>query len=471
MSRLFRTELSEFAGKTVECPIENAPLLAHPLDKTKTRRLRVVATGGNTRVSKLFLVGKPLPLQAIHVLLQGPVVNLGTKKLLQSLSSASSRSGGARESGVLPILPSHSFEPSPIAMNGRDLIEKLCYERFGGAVYLQGEDARGELSAVVLVSDDRVTSALFSAGVSQWVGAAAWTNLCALQTLLQSLVIPVEAPLLEAYGALLGPPPLSGNADLRRLTEVAEGFRAEGQTGAVRVNLPGQSRVQFFHAGQSLGIFAIEPTGHLSHEGGDWSEWAPLLRRAKFELWKSAPQTLFRSPSPFDASHTHALAGFANTAFELGTHLMPPALATQGWSECVSAQAASHSWMDALCAPSTLELPVNRRVRAWESALKECRESREEIVSALSALADAFLEPLAKSIGPSLFRSQAARAISAGQRPLLLEVCVASRWLPLEGANDEEREEATGRVLDAVAGIRVSHVPRRPRTATSTFDF
>lgn len=356
-------------------------------------------------------------------------------------------------------------------MNGRDLLEKLCYERFTGAVYLQGEDTRGELSAVVLVSDDRVTSALFSAGASQWIGAAAWTNLCALQTLLHSLVIRVEAPLLEAYGALLGSPPLSGNADLRRLAEVAATFRAEEQTGAVRVNLSEQSLVQFFYAGQSLGIFAIEPTGHLSQAGQDWSEWTPLLRRAKFELWKSTPQTLFRSHSPFDASRTHALAGFANTAFEFGTHLMPPALATQKWGECVCAQAASHSWMDSLCAPSTLNLPANRRVRACESAIKDPREPREEIVSALSALADAFLEPLAHSIGPDLFRSQAARAMGAKQRALLLEMGVASRWLPLKNGGDENDEEATGRVLDAVASARFSRAPRRARVAVSTFDF
>lgn len=356
-------------------------------------------------------------------------------------------------------------------MNGRDLLEKLCYERFQGAVYLQGEDARGELSAVVLVSDDRVTGALFSAGATQWVGAAAWTNLCALETLLHSLVIPVEAPLLEAYGALLGPPPMSGNADLRRLTEVAATFRAESQSGAVRVNLSEQSLVQFFHAGQSLGIFAIEPTGHLSQAGHDWSEWALLLRRAKFELWKSAPQTLFRSHSPFDASHTHALAGFANTVFEFGTHLMPPALASQKWSECVSERSASHSWMNALAAPSTLELPTLRRVRAWESALKDPRELPEEIVSALSALADAFLEPLAQSIGPSLFRAQAARAISAKQRALLLEVGVASRWMPLEDTGDESDDQTTSRVLDAVASARFSRAPRRALAGISTFDF
>lgn len=89
------------------------------------------------------------------------------------------------------------------------------------------------------------------------------------------------------------------------------------------MSVENQSLVQFFRAGQTLGVYAVDAEGHLTRRGDDFSSAPPLPRRARLEVWKHEPQTLFRSPCPFDAQDTRAIGAFLNTVYELGAHLMP----------------------------------------------------------------------------------------------------------------------------------------------------
>ncbi len=398
-------------------------------------------------------------------------MNIESRKLFQNLSLSRVVSPKPpKEAALLPLVPGHPFETSDIAMNPRNLIDRLCFERFYGAIYFQGEDERGEIVGVALIEGASLTGALFLAGGSQWLGLAAWERFCALKSVLQCLILQVEKPVLEAYGALLQPDvPRGIFTDARKLRAAADDLIAQNATGALRVALDETTYVQFFHEGQSLGLYATDEEERLIKCGESFDDALPLPRRAQLEVWHRESQTLFRSLSAFDAADTLALARFLSTVFELGANLMPIAMARAQWSEAVVPEAHAYAWMTALREPRTLELTSSRRVLAFKTALKDARETPFDIVQGIGDIADTFLAPLARSVGTELFARQAAKAFSSSDSAILRALGVSSRYLNLELSEAEGAKK--GVVLDAVAGARYSHTPRRVRTQLSTYDF
>ena len=398
-------------------------------------------------------------------------MNIGIKLFENFGLTRVTREVAQQEALVLPLLPGQTVEAPAGTTNLRDLIERLCFERFRGAVYFQGEDERGPLVGVALIEDDALTSALLWAGQTQWVGAAAWTLMCALESVPECLTLRVETPLIEAYSALLRESPsATTSADARRLNAAAVTFGQEQATGTLRVTGEGQTLLQFFSNGESLGVYTVDPDGQLLRRAEGFAG-ATLPRRARLEVWKREARRLYRSPSPFDGARTLALARFLQTAFELGIHLIPRETALANWHKAVEDGARAHPFLTELTTEATLDLSPEQRLRAWSDMLRAARQSQAELACGAGEVVDAFLLPIAQGVGETLFAARTVKAWSSADRALLQEMNVPSRWLSAEAAATAPDEAGVNRVLEAVVDARFSKAPRRIRSEVSTYDF
>ncbi len=403
-------------------------------------------------------------------------MNIGTKKLFDTfLFARAGATTAKKDPPVFPLVIGQQVELSASAVSARELIERLCFERFHGVVYFQGEDERGLLLGVGLIEGDTVTNALFSAGPTQWVGAAAWTLLCASDVPSQCLALRVETGLLQAYSALLcQTPATSTSADARRLKAAALTMRDKRATGALRVSAPDQTLLQFFHRGESLGIYTVDADGQLLRRAEGF-ESAPLPNRAKLEVWTREAQSLYHCLSPFDSQRTGVLACFLDTAYALGANLMPPDAVRANWCEAVAGVTRDFPWLSELGEPRLLEATPARRLATFQRAFRDVREKPADVARSAGAVVDAFLLPLARGIGEELFAAQSLRALSPADQQALREMNVASRWLRADAdiVPDATPDGAatTDRVLSAVSGVRNSKATRRVRSDVSGFDF